>query len=97
MSLPLGHTRDYMRLVSSQLSIPQTQEIDAMMMRDSLTDIIAANLALKQYETARRAAIAMGRRMRFAVVGSNPSDPCNMIDVKRGFGRRAAEEFERGY
>jgi hypothetical protein len=67
MTLPLAHERSYMRLVSSQLVIPQTQAIDA-----SSFEQVRSNLALGQYETARRAAIAIGRRQRFAIVATSP-------------------------
>ncbi len=82
-----------MRLVSSQLAPQAPPEPPPHEIWNE--EGIAALLALRLYETARRAAIAISRRQRFAVVGTNPSDPCNMIDVKRGFGHR--QEIERGY
>jgi hypothetical protein len=68
MTLPLGHGREFMRLVSSQLapSVPHVPPTD------SLTETVAAILALKLYETARRAAIAGLRRKRFAIVATSP-------------------------
>lgn len=63
MTQPLGHARDYMRLVSSQLTLPKLIPLD-----DSSFEQVRSFLAIKQYETARRAAIAFGRRNRFAIV-----------------------------
>ena len=95
MTTPLDHARSYMRLVSSQLAVPKFAAIDPLSFEQ-----VRSELALQNYEAARRAAIAASRRLRFAIVASDgvpSSDPCSMIDEKRGFGRRQREEIERGY
>lgn len=60
MATPLGHSRDYMRLVASQLE----PEINASL--SNVTDNDA--MILRHYEASQRSAIAKLRRAQFHTI-----------------------------
>jgi hypothetical protein len=59
---------------------------------------VRSDVAIAQYMSARRSAIAIGRRARFHIVTPDGAVTYSATDTKRGFGRRLQEtEIERGY
>jgi hypothetical protein len=87
-----------MRLVSSQLAVPKVVPMDV-----TSFEAIHSGKAIEHFAMVRRAAIAIGRRARFAIVPANwpasveVATPYAAEDAKRGFVRRwKATSFDAG-